>query len=676
MLNPNSRSLYTEAWTPPPGMVLDAAIATTFSLHPSLLLQAPMCLAGLAYPEDDLPDPVGSLKALNDLASKITVYAQRGRIQVPRDQGNPLFGLAERMVVEIMLSTPKGKQPQSDEHKEHAGVFHPKMWLMRFIPQGEAATQPHQHARYRLLVLSRNLTFDRSWDLSLQLEGVWKENGRKPQRAFNDALADFIRLLPSLSVHPFELERKQQAETMADALRDIDWAPPEHFNKGLTFHYCLPNDKASTWPSFIRGKADRMLIMSPFCGDRALETLIKKVENSQEDAVLVSRLEALEALKPETIKLFKQCWYLNDDFVGGDDEDEDEDEDGEHPANVKASGLHAKAYIYEKGNQTTVWMGSANATNAALVAQKNVELLVKLQGSTAQLGSIEPFFVVRDSNEQTQEHAQEHDLSAYLMPFDVSTEDEKNVDARQMAKEEAQKRLDVARDEVARMDLSIECRAETNEHTATQVSSKKWALTLHGWVPLSDAGVTVKAWPVTLSQPQLLPANDVKQAVQQTQWPSCDTEQVTGFIVFKLGTKVQYADTPDEHCAFMLTLPVDAMPEGRDDAITRASIKDEKAFLKYLMLIMAQQEGTHISDRILHDATQHARGSSGSQAVLLPGMLEHLTRMYCRHPDALCQIQSLMNNLQDGVDQEQVVPESFKKLWEVFQAALNKGEHA
>jgi hypothetical protein len=31
MLNPNSRSLYTSALTPPPGMIFDEAVATTFS---------------------------------------------------------------------------------------------------------------------------------------------------------------------------------------------------------------------------------------------------------------------------------------------------------------------------------------------------------------------------------------------------------------------------------------------------------------------------------------------------------------------------------------------------------------------------------------------------------------------------------------------------------------------
>jgi len=38
MLNPNSRSLYTSALTPPPGMIFDEAVATTFSMDPALLV--------------------------------------------------------------------------------------------------------------------------------------------------------------------------------------------------------------------------------------------------------------------------------------------------------------------------------------------------------------------------------------------------------------------------------------------------------------------------------------------------------------------------------------------------------------------------------------------------------------------------------------------------------------
>ncbi|MBO5884988.1 MAG: hypothetical protein J6Q51_04250, partial [Clostridia bacterium] len=42
--------------------------------------------------------------------------------------------------------------------------FHPKFWLIKYVNnEGEAL--------YRVVVLSRNLTFDRSWDVSFCMEG-------------------------------------------------------------------------------------------------------------------------------------------------------------------------------------------------------------------------------------------------------------------------------------------------------------------------------------------------------------------------------------------------------------------------------------------------------------------------------------------------------------------------
>ena len=44
----------------------------------------------------------------------------------------------------------------------NGGEFHSKVWLLRF-----GSEQRDEPTRMRLLVLSRNLTFDRCWDVSL-----------------------------------------------------------------------------------------------------------------------------------------------------------------------------------------------------------------------------------------------------------------------------------------------------------------------------------------------------------------------------------------------------------------------------------------------------------------------------------------------------------------------------
>jgi len=58
------------------------------------------------------------------------------------------------------------------------GVFHPKVWALRFIA-GDGAIG------YRVLCLSRNLTFDRCWDTVVTLDGELtdRSNAISPSRA-------------------------------------------------------------------------------------------------------------------------------------------------------------------------------------------------------------------------------------------------------------------------------------------------------------------------------------------------------------------------------------------------------------------------------------------------------------------------------------------------------------
>ena len=139
MLNPNNRMLYTSALTPPVGMVFDQAVATTFSMDPTLLLEAPVYLALLNGNDREKPDPLQILQSIRRYADKITVYVQAGRIQVPESaKANPVYSLLEKMIVEA--KAPNG------------GSFHPKVWAIRFIDELE------KNVVIRLVVLTRNLT--------------------------------------------------------------------------------------------------------------------------------------------------------------------------------------------------------------------------------------------------------------------------------------------------------------------------------------------------------------------------------------------------------------------------------------------------------------------------------------------------------------------------------------
>src|SRR5690554_6027589 len=205
MLDPNARSIYTAALSPPPGYAFGEAIATTYSLDPAFMLEAPVHLAFMAATSQGEKDPLLVVNAIRRYVDNITVYAQRGRVQVPPGgQPSPLYGYLEEMLVEV--TAPAG------------GVFHPKLWLIRFVnPAGIPA--------YRLVVLTRNMTTDRSWDLSLRLEGA----PGSTIAATSQPLAHFIRSLPRNATTPLAPARAEQTSRLAAEVARVEWDLPDGF---------------------------------------------------------------------------------------------------------------------------------------------------------------------------------------------------------------------------------------------------------------------------------------------------------------------------------------------------------------------------------------------------------------------------------------------------------------
>ncbi|MEO6502982.1 MAG: hypothetical protein ABIQ09_13865, partial [Jatrophihabitantaceae bacterium] len=141
MLTPETRVLLTDALRPPDGYRVDLAVATTYSLDLTALLLVPMSFAlhQTANNELDAVDGVALLESLRRYAQRTTVFCQAGGIHLPAKY-SPLLQFLEQSVSEVTPPDPRR-------------IFHPKVWMIRFV----AADNRHRH---RVLVLSRNLTFD------------------------------------------------------------------------------------------------------------------------------------------------------------------------------------------------------------------------------------------------------------------------------------------------------------------------------------------------------------------------------------------------------------------------------------------------------------------------------------------------------------------------------------
>lgn len=598
MLNPNSRSLYTSALAPPPGMIFDEAVATTFSMDPALLLEAPVYLALMAADGQTDPDPLAVLEAIRRYSKRITVYVECGRIQIPQiAKPNPLFGFLENMVVEV--SAPGG------------GVFHPKVWAIRFVSPDQSC------AMYRLVVLSRNMTADQSWDLSLQLEG--SVVGRKSK--LNKPLAQFFGMLPGLAIGDVAAEREAQAHRFAEALHRVEWELPEGFDE-LAFY--LPGIKGFDWEP---PEANRMAVISPFCSDYALQNLASK--SIAADA-LISRPESLSALKPETLSLFTQCLHLDD---AAETEDGEEGTASEHPL---ATGLHAKVYLFETryySDYTHVIMGSANATNAALNAAKNIEILVGLVGRKSKVGGIDELLGADG-------------LGEYLVDFDVSKES--IVDVERQAAEAC---VEDARYRLADAALSLECSPATKESL--------WSLLLIGEIPPLEGIVSAEAWPITLQSDSRATSLLSSEPVV---W-ECDAAYVTGLIAFDLKT-----NHPDVSARFVLNLPIAGIPGERDSAILQTVINNQEGFIRYLLLLLGDDTAQGIEGGSAAGWTKWlARLAAGEDIPLL----EELTRTFSRHPERLSEVSRLVRDLSKGADNA-VVPDEFLGMWSVFESAIGE----
>lgn len=354
-LDPETRLLYGESLQAPPGHRFDGGVATTFSMDFETALAVPVSLALFAAENRDetLSQPIALLEGAERIADSLAVYVDAGQIHVPAGVANRVCSLLERTVVEVQAP---GR-----------GSFHPKLWALRFRPLIDDGP-----TLMRLLILSRNMTQDRSWDAVVRLDGVL---GRQPVKG-NAALRDLIAALPGMAVADVDGRRSELTNGIAEDLRRTTWEPPEGCDEvtfaanGLARHHWSPE-----W-------SRRIAIVSPFCDAAALGHLTGL---AQEAPVLVSRPDQLACVSDERLDAFGRVAVLDEQA---------ETEDGEEPRAGEQRGLHAKIYIQERGGRTALTIGSGNATGAALLRARgrptaNVEVFATLDGKRSRLGGID-----------------------------------------------------------------------------------------------------------------------------------------------------------------------------------------------------------------------------------------------------------------------------------------------
>ena len=183
----NDRLSYSELLRPDAGYTLDFAVGMTYSLDLEALLGVPVSLGMLDETDSgSMSSPLFILEAIRKSSDRIALFCNAGCIKLP-DRIQSVYSLLENSVFQVKLS--------------QSSNFHPKIWVLKYSQEGGSSY-------IKLLVLSRNLTFDSSIDISAALRG---DIGMEPSEK-NRPLADFLRYVSRFS----NGKKKLQTIALAD----------------------------------------------------------------------------------------------------------------------------------------------------------------------------------------------------------------------------------------------------------------------------------------------------------------------------------------------------------------------------------------------------------------------------------------------------------------------------
>lgn len=361
MLNPGEDRLdYGNILIPPDSYILDFAVGTTYSLDLDALVG--VCIAlGLSVESDSniMKDPVCLLEALRRTGDKLALFCEAGQIYLPRNV-SVVYTLLEKMVFQVVTKAMKGIKHPS---------FHPKFWLLRYTNKEEVL--------YRIVVLSRNLTFDRSWDICFYMDGKLGEETDK-----NIPVADFLKYLLR-QLPKSEIVKVKQIRQL---IKELDYV---NFETGMKEFYDfefipsgVPCSEGGIYSmldtSLIKEANERfeksfheLLVISPFLSKDIIRQFNERsrwIENTE--YMLITREMSLEKLRPEDCDNFR-IYVLKDEIVDG----EAAISDGE--SDYYKQDIHAKVYMLRKNSNTELYLGSLNASHNAVYGNIEFMLLLK-----------------------------------------------------------------------------------------------------------------------------------------------------------------------------------------------------------------------------------------------------------------------------------------------------------
>lgn len=607
MLDSGDRTLLFDALRSPDGYRLDRAIGTTYSLDLVALLAAPLGFTiaewrGNPRAEWSNTDSLAVLKTLRAYASRMLLFCDAARTNVPQRQ-SPLFTLVEQCVVPVRASMPG-----------HA--FHPKVWVLRLVPEQDR----EQPILFRVLVSTRNLTFDRCLDAIAVLQGELTD--RQRGYSANRELGVFLEALPALATRPVAESAQRVVRSIAEEVRRVKFEPQPPFDE-YSLH-CL-GIEGGTKDFNLFHQPKRRLVVSPFVRASTLEELC----SDGAEHTLISRADELDRIPKKTLDQFEQILVPRAEML-----EVEQEEDGITGDSLRVSDLHAKIYVEDLvGYRTRVLVGSANATAAAF--RGNVEFVAVLEGPTKAIGIAKLLQADRDGSDFA-------DLwEKYQRRADVVVDNEL---------EALEEQLDRARTMLAacRWQVRVE---ETSE-------KGRFGCVLRATVGFDATfldGIRCRVWPVLVRETSSVELSSEGVATVSP----LSFEALTAFWAFELTFSNRSAPT----CRFTVHAELIGEPDRRVERVTEYLISDQAALIQFLKLLLVLDDAADVIGAESGVAVETGGQNGKPLDVESAALLEPLLRTLERRPERLDDIESVLNDLRATEEGKAKLSPEVEAVW-------------
>jgi hypothetical protein len=605
MFRPDSncdRTDYNIILMPPDGYKLDKAIGTTYSLDLEALTAVAICL-GLSEETDSklMQNPISMLNALQKVSDKIILFCEAGQIKAPL-KPTALSILLEKMVVEVAL--PKDRQ------LGRYPAFHPKTWVLSYVNKDG-------DKKYRFVVMSRNLTFDRSWDVSFSMDSsrmVRQKKKTKPIINFLDFLSGSVSNNVKDAGKKRTLIRNMQVE-LADVSFSLD---SKEFGENFEILPLGIGKNAYQMSEDVLFSTDRnsadstfheLVVMSPFLSDSVIADFnIAERGLSDSKRTLITRRSELSKLKEMDTDNFT-IYVLKDEIVDGEDAISDVMTD------KMKQDIHAKIYIRRKYADVDLYLGSMNASYSAI--NKNVEMMLWLGTKNKYLNG-EKFL-----------------KDIFCGPAD----DVKNPFEKVTVMDAVQ---DIDGDNKNALEQKIKelCRAK-RKATITEDNYGKYKVTVE--FPGVTSDKTIMVSPFNSKQEHTL----------------CEKIEFTDLEILQLSEFYELtAKEGEDEIHRIIMIPTIGFPEDRESAVVNSIVKDRASFVEYIAFVLGD-------DYLASMLEKKQIGESGifqHSNDAMPVLYEKMLKTSVEEPERFRDIGYVLKMVTD----KEIIPDEFRELYDTF----------